>query len=363
MADRIFPSAEQESLGSPKQINTIDWEKFAATLDMRLAEDESKQDDKEEGEEEVKTEAPESKEEEEEEEGTEEPDQEEAGMAAKTAAKKMPKDVLKMFKEKESPSKPKGKVPPQLAPFVKKKTEETKEPKNDGPMKRKGLEKTCEKCGVAYSGSKCSCASTTASRKIIFNSPAEISAEALMKAKNAGDEQLVRAILSAREDRNRIIEARLEKLAQDETEKNQRLAQRRAYRAQIIAETESSAARLASAEASVANDNEEFKRVTSMKNDEKKIVAQRLLDNGFPAEYVEAALGMYSNQAPISEEETQIREIMSSSLNSSTKRTAVAGLVKVAKLSQEQLDRCIRFWVDELGYGDEEWVRDLFSSK
>jgi hypothetical protein len=230
-------------------------------------------------------------------------------------------------------------------------------------MKRKGDERTCEKCGKAYAaGSKCACSSKMASRKIVFNSPAEISAEALQNAKTAGDEQLYRAILAARQDRNKVIESRLERLAHLETEKNQKLAQRRAYRAQIIAETEESAKRLASAEASVANDTQEFKKVSSMKNDEKKIVAQRLLDNGFPVEYVEAALGMYA-ETPVSDEETQIREIMSSSLNSNTKRTAVAGLVKTAKLSQEQLDRCIRFWVDELGYGDEEWVRDLFSSK
>ena len=37
MADRIFPSAEQDSLGSTKQINTIDWEKFAASLNKRVA--------------------------------------------------------------------------------------------------------------------------------------------------------------------------------------------------------------------------------------------------------------------------------------------------------------------------------------
>ena len=100
-----------------------------------------------------------------------------------------------------------------------------------------------------------------------------------------------------------------------------------------------------------------------MKNDEKVIVAQRLLDNGFPKEYVEATLGLNMTKATISTEEVQIREVMSSSLNDTTKRTAVAGLVKVAKLSDEQLERCIRFWVDELGYGDEQWVRDLFTSK
>ena len=136
------------------------------------------------------------------------------------------------------------------------------------------------------------------------------------------------------------------------------------HRANIIAEAEKAATRLASAEAVVTKKSEKegFKSVTAMKNDEKIIVAQRLLDNGFPKEYVEATLGM--NLKPsISAEEAQIREVMSSSLNDNTKRTAVAGLVKVAKLSNDQLERCIRFWVDELGYGDEQWVRDLFTSK
>jgi hypothetical protein len=100
-----------------------------------------------------------------------------------------------------------------------------------------------------------------------------------------------------------------------------------------------------------------------LKKNEKQVIAQRLIDNGFPVEYVEATLGMYESAPSISAEETQIREVMSSSLNTSTKRTAIAGLVKVAELSQEQLNRCIRFWVDELGYGDEEWVRDLFAKK
>ena len=202
-------------------------------------------------------------------------------------------------------------------------------------------------------------------RVIVFNHPNEISAEALMSAKTAGDDVKVRAILAAREQRNRVIEAKLESLAQDEANKTEKLAARRNYRANIVAEAEKAATRLASADAVVTKKSEKegFKSVTSMKNDEKVIVAQRLLDNGFPKEYVEATLGLNMTKATISTEEVQIREVMSSSLNDTTKRTAVAGLVKVAKLSDEQLERCIRFWVDELGYGDEQWVRDLFTSK
>ena len=186
-----------------------------------------------------------------------------------------------------------------------------------------------------------------------------------MSAKTAGDDVKVRAILAAREQRNRVIEAKLESLAQDEANKTEKLAARRNYRANIVAEAEKAATRLASADAVVTKKSEKegFKSVTSMKNDEKVIVAQRLLDNGFPKEYVEATLGLNMTKATISTEEVQIREVMSSSLNDTTKRTAVAGLVKVAKLSDEQLERCIRFWVDELGYGDEQWVRDLFTSK
>jgi hypothetical protein len=238
--------------------------------------------------------------------------------------------------------------------------EEPKDKKKEGPMKRKGKE--CSACGKMYSGTKCSCTATKAS-KVVFTHPDQISAEALMSAKTAGNDNLVRAILAAREDRNKVIEARLERLAAVETEKNQRLAQRREYRASIIAEAETNAQRLASAEASVVKSEEGFKTVASLKNNEKQVIAQRLIDNGFPVEYVEATLGMYDSAPSISDEENQIREVMSSALNPSTKRTAIASLVKVAELSQEQLNRCIRFWVDELGYGDEAWVRDLFAKK
>lgn len=347
MADRIFPSAEKDSLGSAKQINTIDWAKFAQTLNIKLAADEAEdtkpegtkpEDDEDEDAEEDEEEAPKSEEEEEEE------NKEEKTTTAGNLDKL--KGGLKEFmKNKMKKNAPK----------------DAKDAEDAEPMKRKAKE--CEACGKAYSGAKCGCTAKTAG-KIVFNNPEEISAEALMQAKTAGNEQLVRAILAAREDRNRIIEARLEALASEETEKTQKIAARRANRANIVAQAKTTAERLAAAEAKSATKNDGFKNVEAMGNSEKRIVAQRLIDNGFPAEYVEATLGMNNTVvASVTAEEEQIREIMSSSLNSSTKRTAVASFVKVAELSQEQLDRCIRFWVDELGYGDEEWVRDLFAKK
>jgi hypothetical protein len=381
MADRIFPSAEQDSLGSSKQINTIDWEKFAQTLNKRMAEEEEEEEggEAEEGDnypcpncnKDPHTPNSDCKD-------HRQPTEEELkksessvnGGSSRTAAWEDLKNWLKKNRGDEDDDdsddeKPKkknkddDKEDDDDSDDDKPKKKDKKEDKDDedGPMKRKGKE--CSAC--AGKGCKACMPGKYASNKIVFTKPEDISAESLMKAKTAGDERLVRAILAAREDRNKVIEARLERLAHIETEKNQRLAQRREQRAAIVAQAEVNAKRLASAEATVAK-QEGFKTVGALQNNEKQIIAQRLIDNGFPVEYVEATLNLNS-ESPVSEVETEIREVMSSSLNHRTKRTAIASLVKVAELSQEQLNRCIRFWVDELGYGDEQWVRDLFAKK
>ena len=453
MADRIFPSAKQNSLGSEKQINTIDWDAFAKNYKFAADEengDEPKDDEMpdvssmsdsdlesaiknsveykknprsnmrefcEECEDDaeckphckewLKRNPEEDEEEEEEEEEDKEPDTEAGYGKMSTAAKK--KHPSPFIQEKIDSHKPdtdgvdtsNKNMPEALKTYWNQKNKETnkvenKEPegkkgkKSDKvekaePMERKAKEcncpkgKHCEKCAevkcescgkmrkacACWEGGKMKKASSTEGRVIIFNHPNEISAEALMAAKNSGDDVKVRAILAARETRNRVIEAKLESLANEEVVKTQKLAQRRQYRENIIAQADNQAKRVASVQAKIAkNEPQDFKTVSAMKNDEKMIVAQRLLDNGFPKEYVEATLGLNNEVvAEVSSEETQIREIMASSLNDTTKRTAVASLVKVAELSKEQLDRCIRFWVDELGYGDEEWVRDLFSNR
>lgn len=387
MADRIFPSAEQDSLGSTKQINTIDWEKFAASLNKRVAAKPSEDKIREhignesdnqkvadtineklelEGDDQVSAADVEAARPEETEK-TEEPTEGMRTSAWKDLKKWLDKNKKKGPKSEEDEEEDEDEDEDVEDEDDKDEDKEEKEDKpkkkksEDGPMKRKGLDKQCSSCGKM--ADKCACASTKKASKVVFTHPDQISAEALMQAKTAGNENLVRAILAAREDRNRVIESRLERLAQEESDKNQRLAQRREQRAAIVAQAEDNAKRLASADASVTKNVEGFKTVSALKNNEKEVIAQRLLDNGFPAEYVEATLGLYEEVAPVSAEENQIREVMSSSLNESTKRTAVASLVKVAELSQEQLDRCIRFWVDELGYGDEQWVRDLFAKK
>lgn len=431
MADRIFPSAKQNSLGSEKQINTIDWDAFAKNYKFAADEDEDmpsdNEDDGDDNGDDVDLENmsnsdlesaikkhmdnpdqdmrefcencpddakckahcdewldrnPESEEEEKEEENTEAG----YGMMSTAAKKKHPSPFIQKKIDEHKPDTD-GVDTKNMPAGLKKYWEGKKGKKSEKmekaePMERKAKEcncpkgKHCEKCAEVTCEScgkmrkACACwegkmkkESATEGRVIIFNHPNEISAEALMAAKTAGDEVKVRAILAARETRNRVIEAKLESLANEEVVKAQKLAQRREYRENIIAQADASAQRLAAAEAKINKTKEAgFKTVSSMNNNEREIVAQRLIENGFPKEYVEATLGL-NKEAEISSEENQIREIMASSLNSNTKRTAVASLVKVAELSQEQLDRCIRFWVDELGYGDEAWVRDLFSNR
>ncbi len=408
MADRIFPSAKQDSLGNEKQINTIDWDVFAKNFKFAAEEDEDEKevnvkdmtdselesaikehmesgDDMREFCEECPEDAdckphckewldrnPEEDEEEDEDEDSDESDDEtEAGYGKMAkAAKKHPSPFIqkKIDEQKEKGPDKDGVDTENMPAGLKKYHEDKKSSKPEESKVVRAKEVMCEKCA----GKGCSACgdmkkkASTEGRVIVFNSPSEISAEALMAAKTAGDDVKVRAILAARETRNKVIEAKLESLAQDEVAKAQKLAQRREAREAIIAQADASVQRVASTDAKIVKSNKQegFKTVSAMQNEEKMIVAQRLLDNGFPKEYVEATLGLTpAVETVVTAEETQIREIMASSLNDATKRTAVASFVKVAELSQEQLDRCIRFWVDELGYGDEEWVRDLFAKK
>jgi hypothetical protein len=409
MADRIFPSAKQDSLGNEKQINTIDWDVFAKNFKFAAEEDEDAEkvnvkdmtdselksaikehmesgDDMREFCEECPEDAdckphckewldrnPEEDEEDEESDEDEKSDEDDTeasyGKMAK-AAKKHPSPFIqkKMDEQKEKGPDKDGVDTDNMPPALKKYHEDKKSSKPEESKVVRAKDVMCEKCA----GKGCSACgdmkkkASTEGRVIVFNSPSEISAEALMVAKTAGDDVKVRAILAARETRNKVIEAKLESLAQEEVSKVQKLAQRREARESIIAQADAAVQRVASTEAKIAKSNKQegFKTVSAMQNDEKMIIAQRLLDNGFPKEYVEATLGLSSaKEAVVTAEETQIREVMASSLNDATKRTVVASFVKVAELSQEQLDRCIRFWVDELGYGDEDWVRDLFAKK
>ena len=54
---------------------------------------------------------------------------------------------------------------------------------------------------------------------------------------------------------------------------------------------------------------------------------------------------------------------MSSELSENVKKAAVASMVKTATLTDADYSRLIRYWKEELGYGDQEWIDALFTKK
>lgn len=311
MADRIFPSTKQDSLGSEKQINTIDWEKFAqdfhVTTTAAVAEDDSTTD-----------------------------------REAKRALPQAFLDNIQKMKDKH-----------------KKKDEggnKSEDDDKDSDDDKGSDDADAEAKFVAGDEEKKE--ASNKNRKIVFSNPGQISAEALIAAKTAGDSLMVRAITAAREQRNRMIEAQIEKLAETEMSKDEKLAKRSDYRMKVVANTE----RVAKRVAAVDKSQDGFKTVSAMNIAEKRVAADRMLANGFPQEYIDVMLDLNQVVASVSSEENQIREVMSSSISDSTKKIAIASLVKTAELSAEQIKRCEDYWINELGY-DAEWVKDLFSSK
>jgi hypothetical protein len=59
----------------------------------------------------------------------------------------------------------------------------------------------------------------------------------------------------------------------------------------------------------------------------------------------------------------EIKQVMASNLNVNTKKQVVASIIKVAELDSANINRCKDYWKNELGYGDPEWVDELFNSK
>jgi hypothetical protein len=303
MADRIFPSAKQDSLGNEKQINTIDWDVFAKNFKFAAEEDEDAEkvnvkdmtdselksaikehmesgDDMREFCEECPEDAdckphciewldrnPEEDEEDEESDEDEKSDEDDTeasyGKMAK-AAKKHPSPFIqkKMDEQKEKGPDKDGVDTENMPAALKKYHEDKKSSRSEDSKEVNSKAVMCEKCGgkgckscdkvvrakevmcEKCAGKGCSACgdmkkkASTEGRVIVFNSPSEISAEALMVAKTAGDDVKVRAILAARETRNKVIEAKLESLAQEEVSKVQKLAQRREARESIIAQAD-----------------------------------------------------------------------------------------------------------------------------
>lgn len=195
-------------------------------------------------------------------------------------------------------------------------------------------------------------------RKIRFTSASQLSPEAVEAAKAAGDEELHRAILAARSDIRAREAKKLLDLSEEALKKEAAAAtKRQAYRMTVVENAEETKKAIAK-----VKDSGVFKTVKSMTDDERNYFRRIALDRGMPEEYVDSMFNSGAEESH-SEAEASIRDIMSSELSESTKKAAISGLVKTAVLDNENISRLKKYWKDELGYGDEEWIDDLFTTK
>jgi AICAR transformylase/IMP cyclohydrolase PurH len=93
--------------------------------------------------------------------------------------------------------------------------------------------------------------------------------------------------------------------------------------------------------------------------EQRKAFAAKAIAHGFPQEYIEAMLG--GSEAK-TDSTVEIREVMSSKLNSNVKKTAVTSMVKEANLTNEDYSRLLDYWINELGY-EKDWAEALFTKK
>jgi hypothetical protein len=321
MADRIFPNRIQdEALDSDLVFQGIDWDNFNERL--AKAKEPKKMDDE-------------------------------------------TKEMLKGLSDKKKPSKDDtgdlSDVPPQFLDNVKKNKKKHEDDEDDdeesdehdhednedneddedddkddakGPMKRKGPKSKEDKKSYA------------------FNHPSQISAEAIETALANGDQELANVILAVRHERRVRLAEKIERQVQAQSEKNIKLAQRKAYRQNIIDN-------LPVAEPKIeAKQSDEFVKVSSMNNSAKKAFAAKAIENGFPVEYIEAMLGLSAKVDNLAD----IKKVMASSLDNNVKIAAVSSMTKLATLSSDDYKRLKDYWKNDLGYA-EDWVDELFTQE
>ncbi len=189
---------------------------------------------------------------------------------------------------------------------------------------------------------------------IRFTHPSQLSADAVEAALAAGDKALANTILAARHERRLRLASNIERVVEAQKETQLKLAQRRAYRENLV-----KTASEVKSEEKVSSSNG-FVKVSEMNDTAKKAFASKAIAAGFPQEYVAA---MLNNEVAENKDLAEIKTVMSSDLNSNVKKAAVSSMVKVATLTNADYDRLVDYWVNELGYGDREWVEALFTKK
>ena len=359
MADRIFPNRiQEEALDSDLVFQGIDWDNF----NTKLAE--------------VKNGL-----------NTRELPAEFKEVLAKKKSEDMPEAVENMFKKKNKENDKEdgdlSKVPEQFRKNVKDKQDKAKSKKHedvddedhddedhddedhDGEdMVRNGPKKATKKASV------------------VFNHPSQLSAEAVEAALASGDKALANTILAARHERRVRLASKIQSQIEAENEKTVKLAQRRAYREQLVKiaakkdeEVEAMEKKCESCgmkyagedcdcdskkEAGYSKSDMKMKKATNLSSASKQAFAAKALAEGFPQEYIDAMLG---ETVVASNDLAEIKNVMASELNSNVKKAAVSSMIKVATLTDSDYSRLVDYWKNELGYGDQEWIDALFTKK
>jgi len=193
--------------------------------------------------------------------------------------------------------------------------------------------------------------------KIVFNNPSQLSAEAVEAAIAAGDTRFANTILAARHERRVRLATQIETNIKTAQAHQDALNQRRAYRENLVRVADKNETRTAVAQKSALPT---FVKASALNNNAKKAFAAKAVAAGFPAEYVEAMLNTPVAESP---KVAEIKQVMASNLNNNIKKQVVASIVKEASLDAANINRCKDYWKNELGYGDPEWVDELFDSK
>ena len=272
--------------------------------------------------------------------------------------KEVTSDVEELLKslEKSNPSK----FHDTVEKIEGKDSEDKKEPKAGW----RAAKEKCEDCGCA----PCTCDEKEAEMikraPVAFTHPSQLSAEAVEAALASGDQVLANTILAARHERRVRLANKIQKTVQAQEEKAVKLAQRKAYRESLVRNaseaTKSTRTAKTTTSKNVNTSTDGFVKISEMNRAAKAAFAEKALAEGFPMEYVNAVLGEAYNSAEKTEE---IKRVMSSSLEVNVKKAAVQSMVKTATLSNADYSRLINYWKNELGYGDVEWINELFTKK
>jgi hypothetical protein len=193
--------------------------------------------------------------------------------------------------------------------------------------------------------------------KIVFNNPSQLSAEAVEAAIASGDTRFAKTILAARHERRVRLATQIESNIKTAQAHQTALNQRKAFRENLVKVASKNETRTAVAQKSV---KPTFVKASALNNNAKKAFAAKAVAAGFPAEYVEAMLNTPVAESP---KVAEIKQVMASNLNNNIKKQVVASIVKEASLDAANINRCKDYWKNELGYGDPEWVDELFNSK